>query len=125
MESILTSIKKLLGVAEDYEHYDVDITIHINSSFSRLKRLGVGPTKGFKIKDKTAVWSDFIPADSNGFEDVKTYVYLRAKLWFDANSLSSTVIQAMKEDIKELEWNLNVEAETPITVGEGEIQNGE
>lgn len=125
MESILTSIKKLLGVAEEYEHFDVDITMHINSVFSILKRLGVGPKKGFRIKDKTSVWSDFIPEDDLRFEDVKTYMYLRVKLIFDANALSSTVIQAMKEDIKELEWTMNVEAETPTTVGEEEIQNGE
>jgi hypothetical protein len=63
----------LLGVAEEYEHFDVDITMHINSVFSILKRLGVGPKKGFRIKDKTSVWSDFIPEDDLRFEDVKTY----------------------------------------------------
>ena len=61
MESILTSIKKLLGIAEEYEHFDPDLIMHINSVFSILTQLGVGPSEGFSIVDDGAVWSDFIP----------------------------------------------------------------
>ena len=60
MESILTSIKKLLGIAEEYNHFDQDIIIHINSVFSVLTQLGVGPANGFSITDKDATWNDFI-----------------------------------------------------------------
>ena len=63
-ESILTSIKKLLGVPKDYEHFDQDIIMHINSVFMILNQIGVGPSDGFSISDKTAIWSDFI-SDSN------------------------------------------------------------
>ena len=43
-ESILTSIKKLLGITEDYEQFDTDIIIHINSVFMILTQIGVGPS---------------------------------------------------------------------------------
>lgn len=111
MESILTSIKKLLGISEELTHYDPDIIFHINSVFRILKRVGVGPSSGFKIKDGTATWADFMQ-DSDDIEEVKTYVYLRVKLLFDSESLSSTYIALVKEQIAELEWQLNIECDT-------------
>lgn len=109
MESILTSIKKLLGIADEDTNFDTDVIIHINSVFSTLTQLGVGPTEGFTIKDDDAVWTDFISEDQ--FENVKTYVYLRVKLIFDP-PLSSTVIASYEKQISELEWRLNVGAES-------------
>ena len=109
-ESILTSIKKLLGIPEDYEHFDQDIIIHINSVFMILNQLGVGPTEEFTITDKTAVWSDFI-SDNKKFESVKTYVYMKVRLLFDP-PLSSAVMECMNRMISELEWRLNSEAES-------------
>ena len=108
-ESILTSIKKMFGPSEDYDYFDPDLIIHINSVFMILTQLGVGPSEGFSIKDKTAVWSDFI-SDISKFEAVKTYVYLRVKLLFDP-PLTSSVMEAMKTQISELEWRMNVIAE--------------
>ena len=109
-ESILTSIKKLLGIPEDYEHFDQDIIIHINSVFMILNQLGVGPTEEFTIIDKTAVWSDFI-SDNKKFESVKTYVYMKVRLLFDP-PLSSAVMDCINKVINELEWRLNVAAES-------------
>ncbi len=106
MESILTSIKKLLGIAEEYEHFDADIIMHINSVFSILTQLGVGPSNGFSIEDKEAKWHDFIGEDNN-IEMVKSYIHLKVKLLFDP-PLSSAVMEAMNQMIKELEWRLNV-----------------
>ena len=108
--SILTSIKKLLGIAEEYTHFDTDIIIHINSVFPTLRRLGVGPEEGYKIEDKSNTWDEFIPADSTEFESVKTYIYLKVRLVFDPPS-NSTVISSMKEIIAETEWRLNDAAE--------------
>lgn len=110
MNSILTSIKKLLGIEEEYEHFDQDITMHINSVFMILNQLGVGPSGGFVIKDKTTEWTDFI-SDIVKVEAVKTYVYLKVKLLFDP-PLSSAVMESIKQQITELEWRLNVAAET-------------
>ena len=113
MESILTSIKKMLGIVEEYEHFDIDIIIHINTVFMILTQLGVGPSTGFSIKDKTTVWSDFIAADDLRFEAVKTYIYLKVKLIFDPPS-SSAVIEAYNRTINECECRLNIAAETTI-----------
>lgn len=110
MESILTSIKKLLGITDEYTHFDTDITIHINTVFLTLAQLGVGPTTGFSITDKSSVWSDFIPQDNPLFEAVKSYVYLRVRLLFDPPQ-SSAVIECINRSISELEWRLNMQAE--------------
>lgn len=110
MDSILTSIKKMLGIAEDYEHFDPDIIMHINSVFMILFQLGVGPKEGFVIEDETSVWSDFI-SDTLSLESVKTYIHLRVRLLFDP-PLSSSVIESINRSISELEWRLNVAAET-------------
>lgn len=123
MESILTSIKKLLGIAEEYEHFDADLIMHINSVFSILTQLGVGPSEGFSIEDEVAVWTDFIPEKSK-IEFVKSYVHLKVKLLFDP-PLSSAVIESMNRMISELEWRILV-AVDPVedSDGEEEIQNG-
>ena len=103
--SILTSIKKLLGVAEDYYEFDEDIMTHINSVFLNLTQLGVGPEEGFMIEDNTAEWEDFING-SVQLQAVKTYVYLKVKLLFDP-PLSSSVTESINRMIAELEWRLN------------------
>lgn len=110
MESILTSIKKQLGITEDVEHFDVDIMMHINSVFSTLTQLGVGPSEGFTIADKYAYWSDFIPEDRKDLEFIKSYVYLKVKLLFDP-PLSSAVIESFNRMISEYEWRINVAVE--------------
>lgn len=104
--SILTSIKKILGVAEDYTEFDEDIITHINSVFLNLTQLGVGPEEGFMIEDDTSVWEDFIN-DSIQLQAVKTYMYLKVKLLFDP-PLSSSVTESFTRMIAELEWRLNV-----------------
>lgn len=122
MDSILTSIKKLLGIPEDYEHFDPDLIMHINTVLAILTQLGVGPKEGFSITDKTAVWSQFI-SNKLYFEPVKTYIHLKVKLVFDP-PLSSAVTEAMKQMISELEFRLLAAAETKSLQGEEVIQNG-
>ena len=117
MNSILTSIKKLIGLDEGYEHFDIDIVTHINTTLMTLTQLGVGPSKGFTIKDKTAVWSDFIPADDLRFEGVKTYIYLKVRLVFDPPS-SSAVLESFNRTINELEWRLANPTETSTETNE-------
>lgn len=111
MESILTSIKKLLGITEDYTHFDDDIIMCINSAFSVLNQLGVGPAEGFRIEDDSAVWSDFIDNDAKNFESVKSYIHLKVRLMFDPPS-SSVVTESMNRMINEFEWRLNLTAES-------------
>ena len=107
MDSILTSVKKLLGIEESYEHFDTDLIIHINTVLSILSQLGVGPYGGFTIADKSATWNDFIGDSSTNLEAVKTYVYLKVYLLFD-HTLSGPASEAIKQSINELEWRLNV-----------------
>jgi hypothetical protein len=109
--SILTSTKKILGLDASYTAFDPDVTTHINSAFSTLTQLGVGPAEGFMIEDETAVWDDFlVMADDLQYNSIKTYVYLRVRMLFDPPS-TSFVIAALNEQIKELEWRLNVHRE--------------
>lgn len=111
MESILTSIKKMLGIAEEYTHFDNDLVMHINSVFMVLTQLGVGPSEGFSIKDNKAQWMDFI-SDEKRIEAVKSYMHLKVKLLFDPPT-SSVVMESMNRMINEFEWRLNVAADTP------------
>lgn len=111
MESILTSIKKLLGIAEEYEHFDADIIMHINSVFMILAQLGVGPSGGFSIDDETATWTDFLGDDIDKLSAVKTYIYMKVRLVFDPPT-GSALLDSMKESIKEYEWRLNIASES-------------
>ena len=116
MDSILTSIKKLLGIAEDYEQFDPDIIMHINTVFMTLtQQLGVGPAEGFSIESKDETWDDFIPEDFEQFAAVKTYVFQNVKLLFDP-PLSSVQVEVINRSINHLEWRLTEAAQ---------IQNGE
>lgn len=111
MESILTSIKKLLGIAEGYTQFDADVIMHINSVFTTLTQLGVGPSEGFYIEDDSTIWEDFIP-DLTKIQAVKTYIYLKVKLLFDPASVGSSTLASYERQIQELEWRLNVIAES-------------
>lgn len=109
MESILTSIKKLLGIDESDSHFDADIIMHINSAFMTLYQLGVGPSKCFKITTDEQTWYDFL-GESSDFETVKTYIFRKVRASFDPPS-SSFVLDAMDRQIKEDEWRLLIQAE--------------
>lgn len=106
MESILNSVKKLLGITEDYTVFDVDLIIHINSVFMILNQLGVGPKNPFTITDAEDKWNDFI-GESDNIEAVKTYIFMKVKMLFDPPQ-SSAVIEATNNLIREMEWRLNV-----------------
>lgn len=104
--SILDSIKKLIGIPSEVTEFDTDILIHINSVFSILTQLGVGPSSGFSIEDSSAEWSDFIGDDAR-LSDVKSFVYLKTRLLFDPPA-SSAAMDAMNRMASELEWRINV-----------------
>ena len=110
MESILTSIKKLLGITKDYKHFDDDIVMHINSVFLNLTQIGIGPENGFSIEDDSTDWTEFLTEDHKLFEAVKSYVYLKVRLLFDPPT-SSAVMEAINLNISELEWRLTLAAE--------------
>ena len=101
---ILEDTKKVLGIATDYDVFDDDILMHINSVFSTLNQIGIGPEPGFDVADDT-IWSAY--TEDSKLSAVKTYVYLRVRLLFDPPA-TSFHIAAIQEQIKELEWRLNV-----------------
>lgn len=105
-DSILLSIKKLLGILEDDQAFDTDIIIHINSVFMILNQLGIGPADGFKIESQDEIWDQFIQ-DNKLLEDIKTYIYLKVKLIFDP-PLNSSIQGSIERTISELEFRINL-----------------
>lgn len=108
-DSILDSIKKILGMPPDYDAFDTDLVIHINSVFGILAQLGVGPAGGFSISDNTTLWKAYL-GDSKDLEMVKSYTALKVRLVFDPPTIGA-VMDAMKEQIREYEWRLNVQVD--------------
>ena len=111
MSSILISTKKLAGMTEDYDYYNDQIVMYINSALLRLKQLGVGPSEGFVISGESETWENFIPDNAILRESTKTYIGAKVKLQFDPPS-SSSALEALNRIVDEYEWCLNVEAET-------------
>ncbi len=107
--SILIGTKKILGIAEDYTVFDHDIITHINTAFSTLTQLGVGPAQGFMIEDDSETWDEFIEDDLQ-YNSVKSYVFLKVRQLFDPPT-TSYLIASTEKQIEELEWRLNVHRE--------------
>lgn len=110
MESILNTIKGMLGPTAEYTRFDPDIIAHINTALADLNQIGVGPEEGFFIEDETSTWGDFIDPTSLKFESVKSYIYMRVKLLFDPPT-SSAVIESYNRQIEKCEWRLSVAAD--------------
>lgn len=108
-ESILFTIKRMLGLEPDYDPFDLELTVDINAAFTMLKQLGIGPVQGFSITGPDELWSDFL-TDKVLLNWAKHYIYLKTRLMFDTG-LQSSVSKAIDEAAKDLEWRLVVEAE--------------
>lgn len=111
-DSVLGTTKKALGIESDYTAFDIDIIMHINSVFSTLQQLGVGPTTAFHIDDKNKTWTEFFGANPP-IDAVKSYMYLRVRLLFDPPP-NSFGIDSLDKQAKELEWRMNVQAEGAV-----------
>lgn len=107
MDSILNSVKKMLGIEADYDHFDPDILMAINSTFTVLCQLGVGPDEEFSIEGPETTWSDFFALCDKPINLVKSYIYLKTKLLFDPPT-TGVLHEAMERQIQEFEWRLNV-----------------
>lgn len=105
-DSILTTVKKLVGIDESYDAFDLDIITHINSAFSTLDQLGIGPEEGFMIEDDSATWGDFL-GDDPRLNSVKSLIGLKVRVVFDPPATSFT-LDAFNKQIEELQWRLNV-----------------
>lgn len=109
-ESILLSVKALLGPDADYDVFDQDIVIFINSAIATLTQLGIGPSEGFEITGEEETWEDFLGDDMRRINSVKTYIFMKVRLAFDPPA-SSYVLSAYEDSCKEFEWRLNVAAD--------------
>ena len=116
-DSILTSIKKLLGIDEGYNAFDTDIIIHITSVLMHLNQLGVGPEQPFSITGDSETWADFLGDKVTEFEAVKTFIYIKVRLIFDPPT-NSFVVDAYDKTAKEYEWRLIVQAERGLKLDE-------
>lgn len=116
-DSILNSIKKLLGITSDYDHFDSDIIIHINTILMVLTQVGVGPEEGYLIQDEQDEWSDFLGDDLTKLAGIKSYIYLRVKLLLDPPT-STSAIEAINRMVAELEWRLNIAADPGLMTKE-------
>lgn len=114
MDSILTSIKKLLGITEEYTHFDTDITMNINAVLAILTQMGVGPSSGFAILDKTSTWEDFVGTDYN-FSLLQSYVHLKVKLMFDPPA-TGPLTQSIERLVSEFEFRLFVNSDPVLPV---------
>lgn len=115
-DSILTSIKKLMGLTEEYDAFDQDILILINSVLFELEQIGVKAKDGFSLTDKTVVWSDYSD-DDRLLNALKPYIYMKTKLTFDPPT-SSGALDSMNRIIDRFEWRINLYADTGGTVND-------
>lgn len=108
--SILETTKKLLGLTKEYDSFDTDIIIHINTVFSNLTQMGIGPEEGFTITGYSETWDQFITSSELKTQQVKSYMALKVKTLFDP-SANGNVSEAIKSAISEMEYRLYVEEE--------------
>lgn len=110
--SILKSTKKILGLSDTYNAFDLDILTHINAVFAELDQLGIGPVNGYFIEDDAATWDDFLVPD-NQRSLVRTLMFLKVRLLFDPPT-TSFHLEAAKNQIEKYEWLLNVMRENAL-----------
>lgn len=108
IDSILRSVKKTIGLVDEYTQFDADLIMHINSTFGILHQLGVGPEEPFSINGLDETWDNFITQKNT--ELVRSYMFLKVKMLFDPPS-TATMHEAYERSIQEMEWRLTVAAD--------------
>ena len=101
--SIMLTVKKMLGIAEEYHAFDLDVITNINACFLTLNQLGVGPRYPFSISGPETQWDDFLSEQTQVLQGVQTYVYMRVRLMFDPPT-NSFLVDSMKKQLDEMEW---------------------
>lgn len=122
MDSILITIKKMLGIDAEDDSFDMDIIVIINSIIPSLTQMGIGPSRGYVVLSQENLWSDYLKDNIINLEGIKTYIFLKTKLIFDP-PVNSTVIEAYNKTISELEWRMMLNAETNNLNYENEVED--
>lgn len=117
-ESILLTIKQMLGIPSEYSVFDEELVVYINTVIAALRQLGVGPENGFAITGENESWEDYI-GDTSMYENVKAYIYLKVRMMFDPPS-SSFVLEAFKNQAAEIEWRIYIQADEDKDEGEND-----
>lgn len=112
MDSVLLSVKKVLGLEADYTHFDPDIIMHINTLLMTMSQLGVPVPVDFSVEDDTATWAE-LTGGLTDIQAVKSYLYLKVRLIFDPPA-TSFVIEAMERQAQELEWRIIAQMERSL-----------
>lgn len=119
-DSILNSVKKLLGIEPDFTEFDIDVMMNINAAIMTLKQLGVGPSDGYTVTSAEDTYEDFLGEDNEETPQVKMYLFYKTRLGFDPPQ-SSVVTEAIKEMIRETEWRLNIQVDPKSTFRQNDI----
>lgn len=119
MESILLTIKKGLGIDAEFDGFDENVKMGINTAFFNLNQLGVGPSSVFSIAGIDEVWEDFLITDTD-LEMIKSYILLKTRVFFDPPS-TEYMNTAYANQIKEIEWRLMVYRDPEIPDEEEEV----
>lgn len=106
-DSILTSIKKLLGIVESDTSFDAELIMLINSALMVIMQEWYGVDHAFRIEGKSETWEDFLGETETDYEGLKQYIFLRVKMVFDPPT-NSSVIEAMKKEMEDLEWRMYI-----------------
>lgn len=109
--SILDTTKKVLGLDADYDAFDIDVLMHINSVFAQLNQLGAGPSDGFEIENSSTLWDEYLGENKKNLAMIKSYMYTKVRLMFDTASATSFYIASLEKQIAEFEWRINVAAD--------------
>lgn len=111
-ESILDSIKQLLGIAKEDDAFDNDILVNINSVFSTLYQLGVGTKEHYFVTNGEETWIAIFAEEQDLIDFIKLYTYMKVRVIFDPPT-SSFVLESLNKQIQEIEWRITVQAESP------------
>lgn len=109
---ILETTKISLGLEVDYDVFDFELLIHINSAVANLTQLGVGPKLGLIVEEDTP-WSSLLGSDHH-LTNAISYMFMKVKMVFDSATMSQHLVAAYEKMIEEQEFRLQVGADPMI-----------
>lgn len=108
-ESILNSLKNMLGILPEDMDFDNELISHTNAFISNLTDIKIGPEEGFAIEDANAIWSDFV-SNVSDMSAAREYLYSSIRLVFDPPS-NSFVVTSLEKAKDEAYWRLYMRAD--------------